>query len=137
MLPSGMALNTEAGWSDGDEIRILITAGLPVSKYYIQQIQSDMNYMAVEFPQAISPVLDLLDAWDSTQTQMSALNESSESRVLTKADVLEWSVSAPGTSYSPEREIDRIRSLLAQYFAFSQLFAYAASGTPYSALIRS
>lgn len=132
-----MALNTEAGWSEGDDLRVLIAAGLPIGPYQVQQIQGDMNYMGLQFPQAISPVLDLLDAWDAAQQQMVSLNESSESRVLTKADVLEWSVSAPGVSYSPEREIDRIRGLLAQYFGFSQLFVSQGSGVNQTTLVRS
>lgn len=132
-----MALNTEAGWSDGDDIRVLIAAGLPVGGYQVQQIQGDMNYMALRFPEAVNPVLDLLDAWDAAQQQMVSLNESSESRVLTKADVLEWSVSSPGLSYSPEREIDRIRGLLAQYFGFSQLFVGAGGGGGQATLLRS
>lgn len=132
-----MALNLTYGWSNGDDIRVLIASGLPIGSYQVQQIQGDMNYMGAQFPEAVSPVLDLLDAWDAAQQQLISLNESSESRVLTKADVLEWSVSSPGTSYSPEREIDRIRGLLAQYFAFSQLFAYSNNGASQTALIRS
>lgn len=131
-----MALNTEAGWSDGDDIRVLIAAGLPVGPYQVRQIQGDMNYMGSQFPQAIPAVLDLLDAWDTAQQQMISLNESSESRVLTKVDVLEWTVSAPGLSYSPERELDRVRMLLAQYFGFSDLFAFAEGGSQTS-LVRS
>lgn len=134
--PEEMALNLEAGWSEGDDIRVLVAAGLPIGAYQVQQIQQDMNYMALRFPHAISPVIDLLDAWDAAQQQMVSLNESSESRVLTKVDVLEWSVSAPGLSYSPERELDRVRMLLAQYFGFSNLFAFAG-GSSQTSLVRS
>lgn len=129
-------LNTELGWSVGDDIRVLITAGLPLGKYQVDQIRLDMNYMGENFPEAVSPVIDLLDAYDTAQQQLATLNETSESRVLTKVDVVEWKVSQPGTSYSPERELDRIRTLLTQYFGFSQLFPQSTS-TPLTQLIRS
>lgn len=129
-------LDIELGWSTGDDIRVLIAAGIPLGRYQVDQIRLDMNYMGHHFPEAISPVIDLLDAWDSTQAQMSTLNESSESRVLIQVDVVKWSATQPGTSYSPERELDRIRGLLYQYFGFSMLFSNqdATTQTP---LIRS
>lgn len=129
-------LDTELGWSTGDDIRVLIAAGIPLGRYQVDQIRLDMNYMGRHFPEAISPVIDLLDAWDSTQAQMSTLNESSESRVLIQVDVVKWSATQPGTSYSPERELDRIRNLLYQYFGFSMLFSNQDAATQTS-LIRS
>lgn len=129
-------LDTELGWSTGDDIRVLIAAGIPLGRYQVDQIRLDMNYMGRHFPEAISPVIDLLDAWDSTQAQMSTLNESSESRVLIQVDVVKWSATQPGTSYSPERELDRIRNLLYQYFGFSMLFNNQDAATQTS-LIRS
>lgn len=131
-----MALNTELGWATGDDVRVLIAAGLPIGVYQIGQIQSDMNYLAQRIPDAVAPILELLDAYDTAQGQMQALNGSSESRVLTKVDVLEWSVSSPGTTYSPEREILRVRELLYQYFALSPLFGYN-SGNGMTLLLRS
>lgn len=128
-------LDTELGWSTGDDVRVLITAGLPLGRYQLDQIRLDMNYMGRHFPEAISPVIDLLDAWEAAQQQMTTLNEDSESRVLTQVDVVKWSATQPGTSYSPERELDRIRSLLMQYFGFSMLFSNA--GQVQTALIRS
>lgn len=123
-----MALNTTLGWSSGDDVRVLIAAGMPLGRYQVQQLQSDMNYMGEQFPQAVDAVLDLLDAWEAAQSQLSDFNSSSESRVLTKVDMLEWATTSPGTAYSPEREMDRIRGLLYQYFAFSPLFVLESSG---------
>lgn len=130
-----MSLNTELGWSYGDDVRVLIASGLPVGVYQVSRIQQDMNYLGEEVPSAVSPIIDLLDAYDTAQAKLTSLNETSEGRVLTKADVLEWAVTAAGTSYSPERELERIRGLLYQYFALSTLFTPSTStGT---ALIRS
>jgi hypothetical protein len=130
-----MSLNTELGWSTGDDVRVLIAAGLPVGVYQVGQIQQDMNYLAERVSSAVSPIIDLLDAYDTAQTNLTALNATSEGRVLTKVDVLEWAVTAAGTSYSPERELLRIRELLYQYFALSPLFNQSASSG--TALIRS
>lgn len=123
-----MALNTGLGWAAGDDLRVLIATGLSIGRYQVQQIQGDMNYMGVQFPDAVAKVTALLDEWDAAQTQLSEFNSASESRVLTKADVLQWTVASPGSNYSPEREMERIRSLLFQYFGFSQLFGDHSGG---------
>lgn len=119
-------LNTDNGWSVGDDVRVLVAAGLPLGNYQLDRIRQDMNQMSVDFADAIPPVLDLLDQWDEANEKMSSLNTTGEGRVLVKADVLEWSPSTPGGTYGPEREFDRIRSLLYQYFGFSMLFSSSA-----------
>lgn len=131
-----MSLNTELGWYEGDDIRVLIAAGLPVGIYQVEQIQRDMNYLVQRLPSAVVPIVELLDAYDTAQASLVSLNATSEGRVLTKADVVEWAVTAPGTSYSPEREMQRIRDLLYLYFASSILFADATAAVNTS-LIRS
>jgi hypothetical protein len=132
-----MALNTELGWSAGDDVRVLIAGGLSVGVYQLKQIAQDMNYIAEQSPSVVSPVIDLLDQFDAAQSAFQSLNATSDGRVLTKVDVLEWSVvGSTGSGYSPEREILRIRGLLAQYFASSVLFANShTNGT--TALVRS
>ena len=116
-----MTLNTDLGWSLGDDIRVLVALGLGVSIYHIKQIQSDMNYIGTEAPSVITPIKGLLDQYDSAQTSLKSLNNDSEGRMLKKADVLEWEANAPGASYGPERELQRIKQLLIQYFSFSIL----------------
>jgi hypothetical protein len=118
-----VTLNTELGWSSGDDVRVLVAAGLPVSLYAVQTIQREMNYIGEAVPSMILPVIDLLDQFDAIQVKLNELNVSSEGRVLKKVDVLEWATgSAAGNAYSPEKEIMRIRGLLSQYFASSVLF---------------
>jgi hypothetical protein len=133
--PWAMALNLLLGWIAGDDLRVLVGAGLPVGPYAIQQIRVDMNYLGDIAQDAVYAVQDLLDQYDAVQVRMNELNISSESRVLKKADVLEWEVSDIGTTYGPERELGRIRGLLSQYFSFSPLFS--GMGTIGTALIRS
>lgn len=117
-----MALNTTLGWVAGDDSRVLLAAGLGLGVYQIRQIQLDMNYLGAEIDGFVTSVQDLLDAYDEIQSKLSTLNQDSDGKVLIKADVLEWAVKAPGMTYSPERELDRIRSLLYQYFGTSPLF---------------
>ena len=123
-----MALITDRGWSDGDDVRVLVAAGLSVSVYTTRQIQSDMNYMLDNLPGAVGPIIELLDAYDVAENRMSSLNETSDGKILTKADVLEWAATSPGLSYSPERELNRIRGLLYQYFGSSILFSGGLQG---------
>lgn len=130
-----MTLDTSLGWIAGDDLRVLVAAGLSVGGFQVEQIRSDMNYLGGIAPDAVGFVQDLLDQYDVVQTRMNELNMSSESRVLKKADVLEWEVSGIGMTYGPERELGRIRELLAQYFSFSVLFG--VSGNVGTVLIRS
>lgn len=123
-----MSLNTELGWSIGDDVRVLVASGLPVGVYQLGQIQRDMNVLGMQAPQIISPVLDLLDQYDVAQARFQELNQTSDGRVLVKVDVLEWEASKAGGGYSPEKELARIRELLYQYFAGSVLFSQDAIG---------
>lgn len=123
-----MTLITNRGWSEGDDVRVLVAAGLSVSVYTTKQIQSDMNYMLDNLPSAVGPIIELLDAYDVAESRMSNLNETSDGKILTKADVLEWAATSPGLSYSPERELNRIRGLLYQYFGSSILFSNNSHG---------
>jgi hypothetical protein len=123
-----MSLNTELGWSIGDDVRVLVASGLPVGVYQLGQIQRDMNVLGAQSPQIISPVLDLLDQYDVAQARFQELNQTSDGRVLVKVDVLEWEASEAGGGYSPEKELARIRGLLYQYFAGSVLFSQDAVG---------
>lgn len=131
-----MALNTTLGWVVGDDSRVLLAAGLGIGVYQIRQIQADMNYLGDQIDGFVTNVQDLLDAYDEIQVKLSTLNQDSDGKVLVKADVLEWAVKAPGMTYSPERELDRIRSLLYQYFGSSPLFNEAEQGN-ITALYRS
>ena len=128
-------LNTSAGWSNGDEIRILIASGLLVSVYHKEQMITCMNHLAEISPSVVSAVLDLLDQFDEAQGRMVELNSGGDGKTLIKADVLEWEAGQPGSSYSPEREISRIQGMLYQYFGSCPL--HGGGFRNYMTLIRS
>lgn len=135
ILFSMATLNTAAGWTNGDEIRVLIASGLLISVYHKEQIIVCMNELADISPTLVGPILDLLDQFDEAQTNMTTLNASGNGKTLIKADVLEWEAGQVGASYSPEREIARIQGLLYQYFGSCPL--YGSGFNSYMSLIRS
>jgi hypothetical protein len=123
-------LNTSYGWSNGDQVRLLIASGLPVGSYQITQITTCMNHLGSISTDAVSSVLDLIDQFEEAQTRYNELNNKGDSRVLIKADVLEWA-EAKQMSYSPVNEIARIRGLIYQYMGSCNLYGdgYGAQTT--------
>jgi hypothetical protein len=132
-----MALDTTIGWSTGDDLRVLLAGGISIGVYQVGQIQSDMNYLGTKINGFVANVTTLLDDYDTIQTTLSELNQESEGKVLTKADVLEWTVKDPSTMYGPEKELLRISELLAQYFASSPLFSNQSMHNGITTLYRS
>jgi hypothetical protein len=115
-------LNTTYGWGSGDEIRLLIASGLSVSGYQKDQVILCMNELGAISTDAVGAVQDLMDQFEEAQGNMSGLNASGNGKTLVKADVLEWEAASAGATYSPEREISRIRGLLYQYFGSCPLY---------------
>lgn len=116
-----LTLNTSYGWSQGDQVRILIASGLSIGSYQLDKITQAMNDLGEMSNYAVSAVLDLLDQYESAQERYNELNSNGDSRILIKADVLEWAESK-GFNYNPLTEISRIRGLLGQYFSFCDLY---------------
>lgn len=125
-------LNTTYGWSQGDQVRLLIASGLGVGGYQIDQITVSMNELGSISTDAVSAVLDLIDQFELAQSKLTELNSDSSGRILVKADVLEWEQAKTYNNYSPQLEINRIRTLLGQYFSMCPLY-----GTVIQGLIRS
>ena len=128
------SLNTNLGWCQGDQVRLLIASGLTVGSYQIEQITVAMNQLGTLSLDAVDNVLKLIDEFEAAQLRYTELNASGDSRILIKADVLEWTESK-GFSYNPLTEILRIQGLLKQYFSFSEL--YQQTNTNVTNLIRS
>ena len=118
-------LNTSYGWSQGDQVRLLIASGLSVGTYQINQITQSMNDLGAMAPDAVFSVLDLVDQFETAQTGFSTLNNESSGKVLVKADVLEWEQAKASNNYSPQLEIQRIRMLIWQYMSMCQLYQNA------------
>lgn len=125
-------LNTTYGWSQGDQVRLLIASGLGIGGYQIDQITVSMNELGSISTDAVSAVLDLIDQFELAQSKLTELNSDSSGRILVKADVLEWEQAKTYNNYSPQLEINRIRTLLGQYFSMCPLY-----GTTVQGLIRS
>jgi hypothetical protein len=126
-------LETSYGWVQGDQVRLLIAAGLTIGSYQIEQITIDMNTLGEISTDAVTNVRNLLTDFENAQTRYQTLNAEGDNRVLVKADVLEWEQNT-GFRYDPQSEFNRVRGLLEQYFGFSTLFE---SGGDYTQIIRS
>ena len=61
-------LNTGLGWVQGDQVRLLIAAGLTVGSYQIEQITIDMNELGDISPESVVPVRSLIDDYEAAQT---------------------------------------------------------------------
>lgn len=130
-------LNTTCGWVDTDPSNVLMALGIGVTRYGVDQITICMNDLCDFAPQVVGSVQDLLDQYETAQATLAELNASSNGKTLIKADVLEWKESAPGASYSPERELMRIKQMIMMYFAACPVCGgsgYIAGGT---SLVRS
>jgi hypothetical protein len=116
-------LNTAYGWSQGDQIRLLIASGLSVGSYQLSVITQSMNDLGTLSTLAVSNVLDLVDQFENAQAKLVDLNTNSNGRILIKADVLEWESAKGDNIYNPQMEIQRIRIQLYQYMSLCPLFA--------------
>lgn len=110
-------LNTACGWVDTDPSSILIALGIGVTRYGITQIITCMNDLCDFAPHTVASVQGLISDYSDAQAKMVVLNNSNDGKTLIKADVLEWEAAAPGASYSPEREMTRVREQLMLFFA--------------------
>ena len=109
-------LETYYGWVQGDQVRLLIAAGLSIGSYQIEQITLDMNELGTISTDAVTNVRGLIDDYEAAQLRFKTLNAEGDNRILTKADVLEWEQNN-GFSYDPMAEMSRVQSQLQQYFA--------------------
>jgi hypothetical protein len=114
-------LNTSYGWSQGDQVRLLIASGLTVGSYQLDVITSAMNQLGEMSVNAVNSVIDLIDQFEEAQVRYNELNAAGDSRILIKADVLEWQ-EAKGFNYNPLTEISRIQGILRQYLGFCELY---------------
>lgn len=87
----------------GDNTRILTALNLPVTAYTIQRVQQCMDTLTLACPTCPTEVRALLTKWETAQTKYEDMNTSGDgsSKVLVKADVLEWEVVGGGGSSGP------------------------------------
>lgn len=127
-------LDPNSGFSESDDIRLLIASGLIVSPYTIDVIRQGMNLLGEISQVAVENVLDLIDQFEAAQIKYAELNMSGDSKTLIKADVLEWK---PGGVYSIQGEVGRIRGLIYQYMALCPLYSSGYNPNSGAYLVRS
>lgn len=130
-------LNTSYGWSQGDQIRLLIASGLSVGSYQIAIITQSMNDLGALSTLAVDNVLELIDQYEAAQNKLSELNTNNNGKILIKADVLEWEAASGVNNYSPQLEIQRIRIQLYQYMSMCTLYNQQANFSNTTPLQRS
>ena len=132
-----MALDTSGNWETGDDIRILRALQIPFGAYVLDCIQNCMNQLERMSPEAVLDVKALLDAYESASDKVSEGNLSdTEGKVLTKADVLEWTPTGNGASGAVS-EKNSIREEIRRYFAFCSCLGGLVNGSYATNLIRS
>jgi len=112
-------LDTGLGWVAGDVERILISMGIGVSEYLINEMTVCANELGGMSSTLVSTVRGLLDEYDAAIVVQKGLGVNEDAgRVLVKADVLEWEVDKGGRYEAVEKEKGRIRNDLMIIFNF-------------------
>ena len=134
-----MALITTGNWVAGDELRIIEALGVPFGSYTLECVADCANQLEVMSPQAVLNVRTLLDEYEAAKSAESASNlADTEGKTLIKADVLEWQADSSDQPSGSQKEMQRAKGEIAQYFAFcSCLGGILSSGSYGTPLIRS
>ena len=134
-----MALNTSGNWVAGDELRIIEALGVPFGSYTLECVADCANQLEVMSPQAVLNVRTALDEYEAAKSAESTANlADTEGKTLIKADVLEWQADSPDQPSGSQKEMQRAKQEIAQYFAFcSCLGGVIGSGSYGTPLIRS
>ena len=112
-------LDTGLGWVAGDVERILISMGIGVSEYLINEMTVCANELGGMSGTLVSTVRGLLGEYDAAIVVQKGLGVNEDAgRVLVKADVLEWEVDKGGRYEAIEKEKGRIRNDLMTIFSF-------------------
>ena len=136
-----MALDVSGNWVAGDDLRIIEALMLPFGSYVLDCVQNCANQLEDISADAVLNVRTLLDEYEAAKTAESTQNLSdTEGKTLVKADVLEWEKDGSGEPSGAQKEMQRARTEIANYFAFcSCLGGQLPGGGSYGAapLIRS
>ena len=134
-----MALDVSGNWQAGDDLRIIEALGVPFGSFTLTCIQNCCGQLEDMSAQAVLNVRTALDEYEAAKTVESTQNLSdSEGKTLVKADVLSWEKDAAGAPSGAQKEMQRARNEIAQYFAFcSCLGGLSGSGNYGTSLVRS
>ena len=125
-----MALDTTGNWQAGDDLRIIECLMLPFGSYVLDCTQNCMAQLETMSPEAVLRVRALLDEYDAASQAETEQNlGDTEGKVLTKADVLEWTVVNSGISGSSQEKAS-VREEIARYFSFCSCLGSILPGGP-------
>ena len=111
-------LDTSGNWESGDDLRIIEALLLPFGTFTLDCVGNCANQLEDMSPEAVLRVKALLDEYEAADAAESGQNlGDTEGKVLTKADVLEWTVVNGGIS-GTSQEKAKLRYEIWQYFAF-------------------
>lgn len=87
-------LDVSAGFTDGDQIKIIDALDLGFSESTLSGLVTCMNQMSSLSPDMVATVVAYLTRWETAQTTKTAADvANTENKTLVKADVLEWEAS--------------------------------------------
>ena len=124
-----MALDTTGNWVAGDDLRIIEALMLPFGSYTLDCVQNCCNQLEDMSSQAVLNVRALLDEYEAAKSAESTQNlADTEGKTLVKADVLEWEKDGSGEPSGAQKEMQRTRMEIANYFAFCSCLAGSLPG---------
>lgn len=131
-------LDTSLGWVASDPERVLISCGVGVSEYTLNEVIICCNAIGGRSSTLVGRVRGLLDDWDdANDAEKEAYTDDNKGRVLSKADVLEWDVSGGGAKQAARDEKNRISYELRLIFGDCPVIMSSGSNSMITRLYRS
>lgn len=131
-------LQTSYGWVASDPERILISCGVGVSDYTLEEVIVCCNSVGARSTTLVTRAKGLLDDWDdANDAEKLAYTDDNKGKVLSKADVLEWDVSGGGAKQAAKDEKNRISYELRLIFGDCPVIMNSRSNSLVTTLYRS
>ena len=112
-------LDTSGVYTAGDDYRVIKVLDVPFGSYTLECVAGCMNDLEVMSPAAAADLVLTLDEYDAASAIQAASNlqQADGRKVLTTADVLEWTVINGGQS-GVDIELAGLRSDVRQIMSF-------------------
>lgn len=131
-------LQTSLGWVASDPERILISCGVGISEYSLNDVIVCCNELGGKSSTLVGRTRALLDEWDdANDAERVAYTDDNKGKVLSKADVLEWDVSGGGAKQAAKDEKNRIAYELRLIFGDCPVIMNSRSNSLVTTLYRS
>jgi len=130
-------LDTSAGFTNGDEVRLVDALDLGMSESTLSGVVTCMNQLTGFSPASVTKAVAYLDRYDAASTAKTAADlANTESKTLIKADVLEWAKNG-GQLVGLDAEMAECVSGLMNLFAFCPYVNVGNTGSGVTQLLRS